>query len=149
MSMRLRLERLNVDELDFQVKVPPELELSECARTRPVEDFLSCARTLALKGVRKEKPHFGELPIRPQAHRKKHGSLVVYSPILSEPLSHDQNVDLNCPSTNAEKRVTFSDKCDILGFSDSHYDDIEPVLNDLSELVDVGVYRHLEKAEER
>lgn len=144
-SMQLNLERFDIHELGFPVHLPPELEVSECARTKPVEDLLSCARTSALKGVRKEKPHFGQLPIR--IHRKGHGSVVACSSLLPELLSPHQNIDVFSLGRNFEKRVTFSEKCDLIDRSDVYYGNVEPDCGDMSDIVDVGVYTGSENEE--
>lgn len=151
--MLLQLNRLDVDELGYQVKLPPELEVFGCARTKAVEEHISSARTTPLKGVRKEKPHLGALHIR--ARSKRRDSIVICSPILSEVLSIDQNnIDLNTDTNYLNgscANVTFSEKYDVLESSicsELHNGKAEVLFTDCLDIVDVGS-RRLNKKEKR
>lgn len=141
--MQLQLKRLDVDEFDFEVKLPPELEVFGCARTKPIEETISSSRTSPLKGVRKEKPCFGVLPVR--ACRKRRESRVT-GPLLLPETRTDQNINTNatnCSATSIGKTM----KVEAFD-SDFHYDDSEPVFSD-SDLVDVDVSRKMDNVEMR
>ena len=138
-SMDVHLERLASHKLVL-VKLPPGLDFPSCARTKSVEGVLSSARTSPLKGVRKEKPDFGELPV--PAHKKRCVSSGECVPLYPEVCSPDQNIKLKSSGSNMDKKVSFSLKSAVM---DSNVSSTfhEAYFGESSEVVDVDTTRHL------